>query len=118
MVLVVVAVLAAIALPSYQDHVRKGRRAAALSHLLDIAQHEQQYLLDKRQFANTLADLNVTTPSEVSDYYTIAIDTTNGPPPTFKANADPIPGKAQSGDLSGAQLSITNSGDKLPVGAW
>jgi type IV pilus assembly protein PilE len=117
-VVAVVAVLALIALPAYQEHLRKGRRAAAEQHLMDVAQRQQQYFFDSRAFATSVAALGVTTPSEVSDFYTIAITTAAGPPPTFAATATPIAGGPQAADLSGQALSIDNAGTKLPAGAW
>ena len=115
-VVVVVAILASVALPGYQDQVRKSRRASAQSHLLDIAQREQQYLLDARSYASTVAALNMSTPPDVSAYYTIAITTAGGPPPSFTASATPI--ASQAGDLGGAALSIDNTGLKTPPGVW
>jgi len=115
-VVVVVAVLASVALPGYQDQVRKSRRASAQSHLLDIAQREQQYLLDTRSYASTIAALNMATPAEVSAYYTVAITTAGGPPPSFTASATPI--ASQAGDLGGAALTVDNTGLKTPAGVW
>ena len=111
----VVAILAAIALPSYTDHLRKARRGAAQSHLLDIAHREHQYLLDARAYANSVSTLGLTTPSEVSQYYTISITTAAGPPPTFTATATPIAGKAQASDVT---LTIDNAGAKTPTDKW
>src|SRR2546430_1240950 len=47
---VVIAILAAIAYPSYQDHLRKGRRASAQAFMVDAANRQQQYLLDARNY--------------------------------------------------------------------
>lgn len=115
---VVVAILAAIALPSYTEHLRKGRRAAAQSFLLDIAHREHQYLLDARAYANSVATLSLTTPAEVSQYYTIAITAADGPPPTFTASATPIAGTSQASDLGGEALTIDNTGKKTPIDKW
>jgi type IV pilus assembly protein PilE len=41
---VVVIILLAIAVPSYQDFVRKGARADAKSRLLDVAQMQERYI--------------------------------------------------------------------------
>ncbi len=114
-VLVVLAVLAAIALPAYQDQVRKSRRASAESHLSDIAARQQAYLLDSRRYAPNLATLGVTTPPEVSAYYTVTCcgANTNAAPPLFIASA--APNTAQAPDLGGATLSIDNAGTKLPA---
>jgi type IV pilus assembly protein PilE len=121
-VCVIVGILAAIVLPSYQNQLRKSRRASAESHLMDIASRQQQYLLDNRQYAANLAALGMTTPSEVSTYYTInACDTSSvcvvaGTPPSFTVTATPI--GSQALDLSGAALSVDNSGAKLPITGW
>lgn len=111
----IVGILAAIAYPSYSSHVVKSNRAAAEAHLMDIAQQEQQYLLDNRTYTSSLTDLNLTTPSDVSNYYTISITISAGPPPTFTAIATPIAGTAQMND---GTLSINNAGTKTPSTAW
>jgi type IV pilus assembly protein PilE len=115
-VVVIVGILAAIALPAYQEQIRKQRRATAETHLMDIAAHQQTYLLDSRGYAPDLATLSMTTPSEVSQYYTISVTNSAGPPPTFTITATPT--GAQAADLGGAALTIDNSGAKTPSGAW
>ncbi len=112
-VLVVIAVLAAIALPSYQEQVRKGRRGAAQAHLMDVASKEQAYLLDTRAgYTSSLSTLNLATPADVSSYYTITITPVAGPPPTFTVTA--APKTSQSPDLGGLSLTVTNTGVKGP----
>jgi type IV pilus assembly protein PilE len=112
----VVAILAMIAYPSYTSQVMKGRRSAAEAVLLDIAQRQQQYLLDVRGYAASVAVLNVTIPSNVSTYYTVQIDPLPaGPPPAFTARATPIAGTAQASDVV---LTINNTGAKTPAGTW
>lgn len=113
---VIVGLLAAIAVPSYTKHLAKSRRAAAQTYLMDIAQRQQQYLLDMRAYAPDLTTLNVTTPSTVSTYYTIALTVPAGAtPPTFTASATPITGSSQDGD---GVLSIDNNGVKTPSTLW
>jgi type IV pilus assembly protein PilE len=111
----IVAILAMIAIPSYNAQMVKGRRSSAEAALLDIAQRQQQYLLDVRGYAANVAALNTTTPVDVSSYYTIAIAAAAGPPPTFTASATPIAGTAQAGDVV---LTINNTGAKTPAGTW
>jgi type IV pilus assembly protein PilE len=112
----IVGILAAIAYPSYQSVMRKSNRAAAESYLADVAQRQQQYLLDQRSYASTVSTLGVPTPASVTPYYTIAIVVAAGPPPSFTASATPI--GSQAGDLSGQPLTISNTGAKGPSGAW
>jgi type IV pilus assembly protein PilE len=112
-VCVIVGILAAIVLPSYQNQIRKGNRGSAQSHLMDIAQREQQYFLDTRgSYSTSLTDLQMTTPSDVASHYTVTIATNAGPPATFTATATPASGQDQ--DLAGNALTITNAGVKGP----
>src|ERR1700731_265734 len=74
---VVVAVLAAIALPSYRDTVIRGNRSAAKQFASDVANHEEQYLLDQRSYTSNYGSggLGMTPPSEASANYTFSIAT-------------------------------------------
>jgi prepilin-type N-terminal cleavage/methylation domain-containing protein len=44
----VIGILAAVAFPSYQDYLKRSNRSSAQSLMLDLANREQQYLLDNR----------------------------------------------------------------------
>lgn len=121
-VVTIIGVLAAIAIPSYSYHVRKGHRASAQSFMTDIANKQAQYLLDARNYAvgtTALTDLNLTTPTEVSTYYTITIvnsadGTTTTTPPSFKVKATPKTGTSQASD---GELTLDHTGAKTLAGA-
>jgi type IV pilus assembly protein PilE len=119
---VIVAILASIAFPSYATFMKKSRRGDAETAMMDIAQREQQYLLDTRTYAPNVATLNTTVPTTVTAYYTIQICQTPAPcaapggaPPTFVVIATPIAGSAQAGD---PVLTIDNTGAKAPTNVW
>lgn len=126
-VVAVIGILAAIAYPSYQDQIRKSRRSAAQSVLMDAAQKEQQLFLDVRSYsaaANTAelqaAPLRVAVPNNVASSYTfsIAVTTPAGSPPTFTATAAPQGG--QTADACGS-MSVNHLGVKtaaLSTGCW
>jgi type IV pilus assembly protein PilE len=114
-VVVIVGILAAIAYPAYADYLIKGNRAAAQSHLMELALAQQQYLADNRAYADTIAKLNVPTPAIVSDYYTISAPTVGDTPPTFSLSAVPISSKRNKND---GTLTITNTGAKTPAAKW
>ena len=117
MVAVVIAsILAAVAYPSYQSYLKRGRRAAAQAHLMDIAQKEQEYLLDARTYASDYTTLNISTPTSVSSYYTISAPVlgTSGPP-SFTLTATPIVGGAQAGD---PVLTLDSTGARTPASVW
>lgn len=107
---VVLSILTAIAVPSYQSYTRKARRASCQSYMMDLAQRQQQYLLDNRSYASEASVLGYSsTPSDVSSYYTVTISATNGPPPTFTVTATPT--TQQSSDSCGT-LTINSAGTK------
>ena len=114
----VVAILAAIAYPSYTSHIRKGKRATAQAALMDIASKEQVYLLDRRAYlcaplagacTTELADLGFTVPPEISTAYTFTVATPTST--TFTATATPINGQAANGELV---LTVSESGERTP----
>jgi type IV pilus assembly protein PilE len=101
-VITILAIVAAIAYPSYQDHIRKGRRAAAQAFLVEAASRQQQYLLDARSYAvgaGALAALNLTLPADVSPFYTVTVEPAAPTvPPTYQLTATPIAGSVQAPD--------------------
>lgn len=111
-----VAILAAVALPSYQEHIRKSRRAEAQAFLLAVAAREQQFLVDTRSFSASLASIGVPTPSNVDLAYTLAL-TAAATPPSFSLTATPKPG--QTSERCGA-LGIDQNGTKTAAisGCW
>jgi type IV pilus assembly protein PilE len=117
----IVAILATIAYPVYLHQLVEGRRSAAEATLMDIAQREQQYILDQRQYASAATasalstNLNVTVPSSITQFYNISVNVSAGPPPGFTATATPIAGTAQGGDYT---LTIDQTGSKQPTGTW
>lgn len=107
----IIAILSAIALPTYRDHVRKSRRAEAQAFLMALASRQQQFLVDTRGYAGTLAVIDLATPANVSSAYAVTLATTNGPPPTFVLAATPKVGSDQTLERCGT-LSIDQTGSK------
>lgn len=111
----VIGILAAVVYPTYQNAMVKSRRASAQAFLADVAQRQQQYLMDARTYASGVGELKVTPPSDVSKYYTVTFVVSASLPPAFTATAAPLSGSPQSSD---GALSITSNGAKLPAGKW
>lgn len=91
----VIGILAAIAYPSYQQYVIRGHRASGQQFMMDLAQRQEQFLIDSRQYGQTLAatDLNMTLPAGVAQDYSLTI-TVNaaGARPFFQAALVPKAG--------------------------
>ena len=112
-VVAIIGILAAIAIPSYQSHLKKGRRADAQSFMMDVANRQQQYLLDARTYATTTAQLNATPPTSATNFYGFAI-TTAANPPSFTITATPTAGTAQADD---GTLVLDSAGTKTRTDA-
>jgi type IV pilus assembly protein PilE len=111
-VIVIVAILASIALPSYREAVRKGNRRAAQAAMMDIANRERQYFTANRVFADE-GELNYALPEDVSGKYTFTITPDAGPPPSFTINFTAVGAQAADGDLS-----LDSEGVKTPLDKW
>lgn len=92
-VVAIVGILAAIAMPSYTQYVQRSKRSAVQQVMLTIAQREEQYLLDNRQYmtASTWkSTLGVSIPTEVSDNYNLTLRTVTGATaPSYLITATP-----------------------------
>ena len=118
-VVAIIGILAAIAIPSYNSHLRKGRRAEAQSYLLDIANLQQQYLMDARAYAldpNATTTLNKPPPSSVSNFYTITVTAAPAPAaqPSFLITATVKTGP----QLNDGSLTLDSTGAKTRYGAY
>ena len=110
----IVALLAAVAYPSYTSHVKKSNRRAAQAQMLDIANRQQQFFLANRQYATTLGDLSYSLPSEVGARYGAAIAANNGAsPPNFMITFTPSGAQASDGNLT-----LNSVGAKTPAEKW
>src|SRR5688572_17478153 len=73
----IIAILAAIAYPSYRQYVVRGHRSAAKVEMMDIANREQQLLLANRIYADkaALEATGYVLPTEVGEHYDWNVET-------------------------------------------
>lgn len=120
-VVAIIGILLAIAVPNYRDYIRKARKSAATATLAEIASREGQYLVNARQYFELKADgttvpagVRVTVPDDVKTYYVVtALPDTSVTPVTFVVSAVPIAGMGQE-SLGTLQL----NSDGTRVGNW
>jgi type IV pilus assembly protein PilE len=112
---VVVAILAAISLPSYAEFVKRGTRADAQAFLMELALRQQQRLVDRRQYAAAIADLGLALPRSLTGKYTVSMSVPEVVPPTFTLTAAPQGAQVTEGC---GTLTLDSTGRRLPVGCW
>lgn len=120
-VVVIVGILSAIALPAYQDYVRKSRRAEAISLLLDLQLTEEKYRANNPNYASTLSSMGVTS-TYVSGqvdpaYYTFGIVATTN---SYTITATPQGTQTSDKQYGTAcsSLTIDQSNTKTPTDCW
>jgi len=71
-VVVIISILAAIAVPSYRQYVLKGHRSEATRALQDLASRQENYYFSNNEYTDNLADLGATD-DMAGRYFTVAI---------------------------------------------
>ena len=116
-VVAVIGILAAIAYPSYQDSVRKSRRADAKGALVELAQFmERNYTAEnrydkKRDSGGNLVDIALPFTEAPKEGGTKYYDISPQPVAAQSFTLSAAPKNAQSGDPCGT-LTLTNTGVK------
>lgn len=104
----IIGILAAIALPSYQEHVLRTRRVTAGACLMEMAQFMERQYATGMSYEVALPTLSCQT--ESANFYGFSFDTGQPQPNTYTLTA--VPTGAQSGDNKCGTLSITQAGVK------
>jgi type IV pilus assembly protein PilE len=122
-VVAIIAILAAVAFPSYRNYNMKANRSAAGQLLLNIANREELYMLDRRSYSSALdsTGLNIvqegwtcTAASCTNSFYTVTVDTTTCTSPCYTGSATPI---ATSYQASDGVMTLTHTGVKTRGGS-
>ena len=115
MAVAIVSILAAIAYPSYQQHIIRANRVDAQQFMLSVASQEEQFMLDARSYTATIGagGLNLTPPPELVSRYTFTVAIIAGPPPGHTITATAIGPQASDGNLT-----LDNFGSKSPIAKW
>ena len=113
----IVVTLMSVALPSYQEHLRKSRRAEAQAYMMAVATRQQQFLVDTRAYATTLTAVGVAVPASVDSAYTLAMPAPGVNPPSFTITLTPK--TAQTSERCGT-LTLDAAGTKgaSAPGCW
>lgn len=118
-VVAVLGLLTAIALPSYNSYVQKSRRSDARAALMEAANRQQQFILNRSTFTTNMQDLGYAAdPARSPDgFYTFdAAQCAGGVPLTrcYVLTATPV--GPQTGDTACTSFTLTSAGTKAATG--
>ncbi|MEX2525147.1 MAG: type IV pilin protein [Gammaproteobacteria bacterium] len=106
-VVAIIAILAGIGYPMYQDQMRKGRRSEAQQLMLDASNRQEQYLLNARSYTDSFTDLNLKSDAFTcsgttcsNQFYDITMTESNGPPPSYTITATPKGNQTEDGSIT------------------
>ncbi|MGH8758691.1 MAG: type IV pilin protein [Burkholderiales bacterium] len=119
----VVAILAAIAYPAYQDAVRKSRRGQAKADLVELAQRAERYHTISNSYAGFWNSSSVPDADKLSPrngngpYYALQRDAgADTAANTFVLTAAPVAGSGQERDTRCMTLTLNQAGAKNITG--
>jgi len=118
----IVAILVTVALPSYSSVTVRVNRSAAAQFLMDVANRQEQYMLDQRTYTATIGTggLGMTPAKDVAANYTITAAVTGN---DCAGNALSGPGYVITATASGGQvkdgnLCLDSRHNKTPSSKW
>ncbi len=115
-VVAIVGILAAIAIPSYQSYVRKARRSDAIASLVAMQSQQEKWRASNDSYTGTLSNIGAPT----STYYVYTISNVGVSSYTLTATATTATGQSndrQSGTTC-SPLTLTQSNVKSPAVCW
>ncbi len=119
-VIAIIAILTAIALPSYQAQVRKSRRAEALRVIQEIRMAQERWRADRPTYG-TLADMAAVggpnTGGNPNFVYTVTLPA-GALTYTITATAQLTQVNDRQGAVICTPLTITNAGVQTPAACW
>ncbi len=120
-VVVVLGILAAIAIPAATGNALKARRAIAKGVLMDVQSKQEEYFINNKAYAANLTDLGFASPFYIDDdaksvpvsnsFYEITLVISGL---SYKVSAAPTNG--QMSDTDCGVLGVTNAGAKSASG--
>lgn len=106
---VVVAILAAIALPSYQEYITRARRTEGMALLNEAAARQERYRAQNGTYADTVSQLGMQAQSENKHYQLVIVDTSYA----LRAEGQ----NAQAKDKKCGNLTLNSQGIKGATGS-
>jgi type IV pilus assembly protein PilE len=104
-VVIILGVLAAVALPSFLDSIRKGRRSEAFAAIAAVQQAQERWRSNNPQYTGSLSSLVISSPTRPGGYYTLTVSPVTGSEGVaYMVAAEAVSGTSQANDGNCAKL--------------
>jgi len=122
-VVVIVAILLIVAVPTYISQMRESRRTEARNYLVELASREERYYATQNAYTSTASNLGYAgfgSGNPVgSGYYYISTpsvpDPNNTSQPSYSLTALPVTGKGQDKDTYCASFTVESNGKRTAL---
>lgn len=114
-VVAIVAILLAVALPTWNEQVKRSKRTAAQAVMLDIANRQQQYLLSNRTYMDDaeLVATGFALDPDIAQNYTYDIEPGTGAVPSYVLTFT-----AKGRQTSDGDMTLDEQGVGTPTEYW
>jgi len=109
----IIGIIAAIAIPSYQDFINKSRRSEAHAGLTKMQLQQEAHRMMNSAFASAFGTGSNDVYEPTSDYYTFTL---SGSANTYSVIATAK--STQTADTACTPMTIDQTGTKTPAGCW
>lgn len=110
-VVAILAIVAALAYPSYKDQIRKTRRSEATQMLMEVAAQQERFFTNNNRYAADMTELGYGNANQLTEkgFYSVSTSATNAP---IGFSATAVPQNDQANDAYCDEFSIDNVGNK------
>lgn len=117
-VVAIAAILLGLALPSFIDSLRKGRRSDAADAVVGVLQAQERWRGSNTAYAGSLASLSQPATS-AGGYYSLALSAASGSGYTLTATGLAAKGQDRDRGCSALVVTVTNGSPAFtPAGCW
>lgn len=112
----IIGILSAVAIPSYSDYVKRSNRTEAQRELVRFANLQEQYYIDFRNYTEDLKKLGASASPFITEtgLYSITSKVESG---GFTLTAKPL-GTQKARDTDCQTITLTDIGKRLPSTCW
>ena len=116
-VIAILGIIAAVAIPSYSSYLEKTRRVDGTSFLIEVAGEQIRFFSENNRYATTMAEMgfgDAATADSKEGHYNISVESNTAT--SYVLTAAPVAGGPQANDTKCASFTLNSSEQKGVTG--